>query len=66
MENELGDYVKLIIALRNRLIHRYLIITPEELWQMASKLILIIIPKFKEWVLDVVKAHEESSSLEEL
>jgi len=45
----------LVIALRNRLIHRYLAVTPEELWQAASKLTSTIIPSFREWSLSMVR-----------
>lgn len=58
MESGLGDDVKLVIALRNRLIHRYLAVTPEELRQAALKLTSTIIPKFKEWALLMVKMHK--------
>lgn len=56
MESGLGEDTRLVIVLRNRLIHRYLAVTSEELWQAASKLTSTIIPRFREWALAVVKS----------
>jgi uncharacterized protein YutE (UPF0331/DUF86 family)/predicted nucleotidyltransferase len=54
MEPTLGEKVKTMIVLRNRLIHRYLTVEQEELWNWAVKLSSEIVPKFKEWVLKVI------------
>lgn len=54
MDSTLGESIKTIIVLRNRLIHRYLTVKPEELWVWAVKLSSQIIPNFKEWILKVV------------
>jgi uncharacterized protein YutE (UPF0331/DUF86 family)/predicted nucleotidyltransferase len=54
MEPTLGERIKATIILRNRLIHRYLTVKPEELWSWAMKLSSEIIPEFKEWVLEVI------------
>jgi uncharacterized protein YutE (UPF0331/DUF86 family) len=51
----LGDDLKLLITLRNRLIHRYLTVTPEELWQISFKLTSTITKKFIEWVLSIIR-----------
>lgn len=55
MDRILAEDVKLAITLRNRLIHRYLTVTPEELWQVTSKLTANLIPRFREWALTVTK-----------
>jgi hypothetical protein len=55
MESSLGDDLKLLITLRNRLIHRYLTVTPEELWQISFKLTSTITKKFREWVLSIIR-----------
>jgi uncharacterized protein YutE (UPF0331/DUF86 family) len=54
MEPTLGERVKTMIILRNRLIHRYLTVKPEELWSWAVKLSSEIAPEFKEWALKVI------------
>lgn len=56
MESGLSEDIRLVIALRNRLIHRYLAVTPEQLWQAASKLTSTVIPRFREWALAVAKS----------
>jgi uncharacterized protein YutE (UPF0331/DUF86 family) len=53
MEPTLGERIKTMIILRNR-IHRYLTVKPEELWSWSMKLSSEIVPEFKEWVLKVV------------
>lgn len=58
MDGSLAEDVKLTITLRNRLIHRYLTVTPEELWQATSKLTSNLIPRFREWALAVTKKSE--------
>ena len=37
MEPTLGERIKATIILRNRLIHRYLTVKPEELWSFPQK-----------------------------
>ena len=54
MEPTLGERVKTMIILRNRLIHRYLAVEPEELWSWAVRLSSEIAPEFKEWALKVI------------
>jgi uncharacterized protein YutE (UPF0331/DUF86 family) len=54
MEPTLGERIKTMIILRNRLIDRYLTVEPEELWSWSMKLSSEIVPEFKEWVLKVV------------
>ena len=58
MESGLGEDIRLVIALRNRLIHRYLAVTPKEVWQTASKITSTIIPRLREWAIVVVKTSE--------
>jgi uncharacterized protein YutE (UPF0331/DUF86 family) len=53
MEPTLGERIKTMIILRNR-IHRYLTVKPEELWSWSMKLSSEIVPEFKEWMLKVV------------
>lgn len=58
MDEDLAEKLKLAIAIRNRLIHRYLSVKPQELWDSATKLSEDIIPKFKEWALRSIRTHE--------
>jgi uncharacterized protein YutE (UPF0331/DUF86 family)/predicted nucleotidyltransferase len=54
MKPTLGERIKTMIILRNRLIHRYLTVKPEELWSWATRLSSETIPEFEEWVLEVI------------
>jgi len=54
MKKELVEELKIAIAMRNRLIHRYLIVKSSELWSFAIRLIKVI-PEFKEWILSIIK-----------
>jgi uncharacterized protein YutE (UPF0331/DUF86 family)/predicted nucleotidyltransferase len=56
MEPTLGERIKTMIILRNRLIHRYLTVKPEELWSWSMKLSSEIVPEFKEWVLKLTSS----------
>ena len=59
MDEELARELKLAIALRNRLIHRYLAVEPGELWSFASKLATTVIPRFREWAFEVARGFME-------
>lgn len=59
ISDELAGKLKLAIAVRNRLIHRYLIVEPMELWDFAAKLSSEVIPKFKDWVLRSIHASKD-------
>lgn len=59
INTELATELKLAIALRNRLVHRYLAVKPAELWSFASKLATTVIPRFREWALQVAKGCVE-------
>lgn len=54
MKKELVEELKIAIAMKNRLIHRYLIVKSSELWSFAIRLINVI-PEFKEWILSIIK-----------
>jgi len=54
MKPALGERIKTMIILRNRLIHRYLTVKPEELWSWTMKISSEIIPEFEEWVLEII------------
>lgn len=56
MNSTLGESIGTIIVLRNRLIHRYLTVKPEELWSWTLKLDSEIIPDFREWTLKQLPA----------
>jgi len=56
LDRELAERLKIAIAMRNRLTHRYLAVEPHELWDFASELNKDMMPKFREWVLRVVRA----------
>jgi len=58
IEDDLADKLKLAIAMRNRLIHRYLIVEPQELWDFSIKLSTEIMPKFKDWTLKSTRIYE--------
>ncbi|MDW8061817.1 MAG: DUF86 domain-containing protein [Nitrososphaerota archaeon] len=51
ISGELAKELKLAIAMRNRLIHRYLAVEPIELWDFAVRLSIEIIPRFRDWIL---------------
>ena len=51
----LAEKLKLAITMRNRLIHRYLTVEPEELWKFANGLKLEVTPKFREWILKILR-----------
>ncbi|MBO3809958.1 MAG: DUF86 domain-containing protein [Candidatus Brockarchaeota archaeon] len=59
MDDDLAEKLKLAIAVRNRLIHRYLTVKPQELWDFAAKLSATIIPEFKEWALRSIRTLEK-------
>ncbi|MEM2922483.1 MAG: HepT-like ribonuclease domain-containing protein [Candidatus Bathyarchaeia archaeon] len=59
MDDDLAEKLKLAIAIRNRLIHRYLTVKPQELWDFATKLSAAIIPEFKEWTLRSIRTYEK-------
>jgi len=54
IDPSLCEQIKTMIILRNRLIHRYLTVKPEELWSWAVKLSSEIVPNFKEWVMKLL------------
>ncbi len=56
MDAVLAEDLKVAIMIRNRLIHRYLMVKLEELWDFAFKLTSELVQRFKKWALDVVKA----------
>jgi len=56
MSPSMGEKVKDIIVLRNRLIHRYLTVESQELWEWAGKVASDTIPNFKKWTVETVKA----------
>lgn len=55
MERNIAEKLKIAIAIRNRLIYRYLTVKPEELWDFTNKLTKHIIPKFREWTLKIMR-----------
>jgi len=56
MSPSTAEKVKDVIVLRNRLIHRYLTVEPQELWEWAGKMASDTIPNFKKWTAETVKA----------
>lgn len=60
MSPSMGEKVKDVIVLRNRLIHRYLTAEPQELWEWAGKMASDTIPNFKKWTAETVKAIAKS------
>jgi uncharacterized protein YutE (UPF0331/DUF86 family)/predicted nucleotidyltransferase len=59
IDDDLAKKLKLAIAMRNRLIHRYLIVKPQELWDFAIKLSTEVMPKFKDWTLKSIRTYEK-------
>lgn len=55
MMEELAEEIKNAIVIRNRLIHRYLLVKPDELWNFAAKLHRQIMPRFRGWTIKIAK-----------
>lgn len=49
MGNELAELCKASIVVRNRLIHRYILVTPDELLAWSKRLVEELTPQFVQW-----------------
>lgn len=59
ISDKLAGELRLAITIRNRLIHRYLVVEPAELWDFAVRLSSEVIPEFTDWVLKSIRVSRQ-------